>query len=446
MTPIDRSVAALTTPGRHWLCGVANGMEAMLLPELARAQTVLMICLDDRQAATLEEQLAFFAPDLPVLRFPAWDCLPYDRVSPSVDITAQRLDVLSRLSKPSGQPFILLCTVNAALQRTVPRSMIAASSRTFRPGNSVDGDNLQLFLADNGYTRVGTVMEPGDFAVRGGLIDLFPPNAPSPVRLDFFGDTLEGIRSIDPQTQRTTDQLKEVVLIPASEVLLNQQSVSAFRKNYAQVFGGIDVNDPLYESVTAQRRYQGMEHWLPLFHDQLETIFDYLPDAPVVLTHEVEESIVARHEQIAEFYDARREAATKDTFGAAPYKPVPTGQLYVPDAEWKEITSARVVLAMTPFERPEERAISFGARKGRSFAAERAEQGVNVYDAVRTHVQALQSANKRAVIATWTEGSMGRLASILSDHDVKPIAPAANWQEITARDPSKKASRPTDSA
>jgi transcription-repair coupling factor (superfamily II helicase) len=436
MTAIERATAALTTPGRHWLCGVAGGMEAMLLPELAKTQNLIVVCLDDRQVAALEEQLAFFAPDLCVLRFPGWDCLPYDRVSPSADVTAQRLDVLSRLTKPIKERFVLLTTVNAVLQRTVPREMILSSSRRFAPGNSVDSDKLQLFLADNGYTRVSTVMEPGDFAVRGGLIDLFPPNAPSPVRLDFFGDTLEGIRSIDPQTQRTTDQLKEVVLFPANEVLLNAQTVSTFRKAYAQVFSGIDTHDPLYESVTAQRRYQGMEHWLPLFYDKLETIFDYLPDAPVVLTHEIEESMAARHEQVAEFYDARREAMAKDTFGAAPYKPIPSAQIYVPDAEWKELISAKSVLALTPFERPEERAISFGARKGRSFATERAEQGVNVYDSVRGHVQALQASEKRVVIASWTEGSMGRLATILADHGVQPLAPAASWPEIEGRDPA----------
>jgi transcription-repair coupling factor (superfamily II helicase) len=112
------------------------------------------------------------------------------------------------------------------------------------------------------------VVDPGDFAVRGGIVDIFPPGSDAPVRLDFFGDALESIRSFDPESQRTTTTLKRFTLNPANEVLLNEDSISRFRKSYAEAFGGIDTRDPLYESVTAGRRYQGMEHWLPLFHDR----------------------------------------------------------------------------------------------------------------------------------------------------------------------------------
>ncbi len=434
MTPAGTAAQFVKTPGRHWLCGVAGSMDCMVVPALATKQGTIFVCLDERQAAAAEEQLAFFAPKLKILRFPAWDCLPYDRVSPSTDVIAQRLATLLELTQATKEPFVLLTTVNAVLQRVVPHAALNSSSKRFAPGQMVDIAALQQFLADNGYSRVGTVMEPGDFAVRGGLIDLYPPTLPNPVRLDFFGDTLEGIRSIDAQTQRTTDQLKEVTLLPANEVLLNAGSVALFRKNYAQIFGGIDTNDPLYESVTAQRRYQGMEHWLSLFHTSLETIFDYMPDAPVILAHEVDEALPSRHDQIAEFYDARREAMTKDTFGAAPYKPVPPAQIYVTDTEWKDLTSSRAVFAMTPFERPENRAISFGGRKGRSFAAERADQSINLYDALRGHIQNLQYSKKRVAIAAWTEGSMERLATILGDHGVAPLAPAKTWDELHQRD------------
>jgi transcription-repair coupling factor (superfamily II helicase) len=424
------------TPGRHWLTGIPDGLQGLVLSQLASGQSAIVVCVDDQHLANLREQLEFFAPALWSLQFPAWDCLPYDRVSPSADIIARRLSALQILTIEKAKPHLVLTTVNAVLQRVVPRSMIESSSLRLAPGNQVDGNKLQQFLADNGYARTGTVVEAGDFAVRGGLIDLYPPSLTEPVRLDFFGDTLESIRSFDAQTQRTTEQLKSLTLFPANEVLLNGPSVSVFRRKYAEAFGGIDINDPLYESVTAQRRYQGMEHWLPLFHDHLETLFDYLPDASLVLSHSAEDSMQARREQVAEFYDARRDAMKKDSFGAAPYKPLPQQLLYLSPDEWQEQVSNRAVFALTPFERPESMALSFGGKKGRSFAAERAEAGVNVYDAVRIHAEQTLASGKRLAFACWSDGSRDRLATILQDHNVSPVAPADNWPELLSRDTS----------
>ncbi len=166
------------------------------------------------------------------------------------------------------------------------------------------------------------------------------------MRLDFFGDTLESIRSFDPESQRTTSTLKRFSLNPANEVLLNEESIGRFRKNYAEAFGGIDINDPLYESVTAGRKYQGMEHWLPLFHDRLSTLFDYLDDPVVTLDHTADEAMTARHEQVQEFYNARKEALDKkETFGAAPYKPVKPETLYLTGNEWAELQTNYTVLA-----------------------------------------------------------------------------------------------------
>ena len=171
----------------------------------------------------------------------------------------------------------MLARVNAALQRVVPRETIAKSSFSAAPGQSVKSEKLQVFLADNGFSRVGTVVDAGDFAIRGGIIDIFPPGAENPVRLDFFGDTLELIREFDAQSQRSNGTLRSLMLNLANEVLLSPEAIGRFRTGYAAAFGGLDLNDPLYESVTNGRRYQGMEHWLPLFHDHLETMLDYLP-------------------------------------------------------------------------------------------------------------------------------------------------------------------------
>ena len=281
----------LNHPGRTPLAGLLDGQLALVLPEFAKAvgpRGLVLVCRDDQHLASVEEQLEYFAPELEMLRFPAWDSLPYDRVSPVADILAQRLATLARLQAGLKTPYILLTTVNAVLQRTVPQGLISNSSFHAKPGTRISLDALQAFVTDNGYSRVGTVIEKGDFAVRGGLIDLFPPGAEVPVRLDFFGDTLESIRSFDAQSQRSLEQLKELRLNPANEVLLTKSAIAHFRTAYAEAFGGLDMNDPLYESITSSRRYQGMEHWLPLFHSSLATLFEYVPEAVWFLTHEVE--------------------------------------------------------------------------------------------------------------------------------------------------------------
>ncbi|MFN4141971.1 transcription-repair coupling factor [Aestuariivirga sp.] len=440
MTDISKLKPRLARPGRTAVSGVPQGLDAMLLPEIAKAaghRVTVHVALDDQRAAVLADQLSYFAPKLEVLRFPGWDSLPYDRVSPVADIVARRLATLARLTEAVTKPLLLLTTIPAILQRVVPRSLIEGQSFSAVPGNRVSSDDLIAFLSENGFSRTGTVVDPGDFAVRGGIIDIFPPGAEAPVRLDFFGDTLESIRSFDPESQRTTATLKRFSLNPANEVLLNEQSLGKFRVNYAEAFGGIDTSDPLYESVTAGRKYQGMEHWLPLFHDGLSTLFDYLDDPVVTLDQAADEAAKARQEQVAEFYQARREALEKkETYGAAPYKPVKPETLYLTDAEWAEIQTNVTVLAFSPFESPTADAISFNGRRGRSFAAERAQAGSNVYEAVKAHADDIRRGGRRVAIASWTEGSRERMEHILKDHEVAPLAAAKGWAEFLSWDKS----------
>ena len=429
----------LAVPGRVELSGVPQGLDAMLLPKVSAelADRVLVhVALDDQRLSVLADQLEFFASHLETVRFPAWDCLPYDRVSPAAEISARRLATLARLTQPTTKPLVVLTTINAVLQRIVPKTLLGGATFTMAPSQMLDSGKLLSFLAENGFSRSGTVMDPGDFAVRGGIIDIFPAGAEFPVRLDFFGDTLESIRSFDPESQRSTVTLKRLTLNPANEVLLTPESTGRFRKNYAVAFGGLDTSDPLYDSVTNGRRYQGQEHWLPLFHDHLETLFDYLPEAAVSLDHAAAEAVAARLDQIEEFYSARREALDKPGFGAAPYKPLKPEALYLTAREWTERLADHTTLALSPFESPESSAISFGGKRGRSFGVERGQPGGNVYEAVKAHTEALRKAGKRVAIATWTEGSRERLEAILKDHELAPLAAADNWAEVQKRDQS----------
>ncbi len=424
------------------VAGVPSGFDTMLLANLAerafadKKQAVLHIARDDARLAMLETGVRFFAPKLEVITLPAWDCLPYDRVGPQPDIIARRMAALSTLaSSKQKRPRLVLTTVNAALQRLPTKEAVAAGSFHAVPGDKVDMQQLTEFLAANGYNRSGQVMEHGEFAVRGGLIDLFPPGYAAPLRLDFFGDELDTIRTFDPLDQRTTGTADALNLKPASEYALDADTITRFRKNYVATFGPARSDDLLYESISEGRKYQGAEHWLPMFHDELVTLFDYVKNPLLSLDHQAEEAVGERQTAVGDYYDARTEAweilrQNRDR-QTPPYKPVPTDTLYLTRTEWSKCLENLNAKQFTPFEEPDAiNVVSFGARQGRNFGPERNNKDINVYDAVRDHVVSLRKANKRVVFASYSAGAADRMKGVLEDHDLSPVGFAESWKDI----------------
>lgn len=432
----------ITTDHPLTVGGVPSGFDAMLLADLAaRAfadskRPVLHVARDDARLHLLEAAIRFFAPELDIVTLPAWDCLPYDRVGPQGDIVARRMAALSTLAaKTRKRPQLVLTTVNAALQRVPTRDAVDAATFHAELGDKVDMQALTEFLAANGYNRSGQVMEHGEFAVRGGLVDLFPPAYAKPLRLDFFGDELDTIRTFDPLDQRTSGTIKQLHLKPASEYALDQASITRFRKQYVATFGPARSDDLLYEAISEGRKYQGAEHWLPLFHENLSTIFDYV-DAPVLtLDHQADEAAGERFTAVSDYYEARSEAwalmrQTKNN-KTPPYKPVPAETLYLSEEEWTERLEDLNAERLTPFEAPGAvGVVSFGARQGRNFGPERNNKDINVYDAVRDHVNELRDAGKRVVFACYSGGAAERMKGVLEDHELMPVGVAENWADI----------------
>ena len=442
MIAAGKSPADLLKPGKPLtLSQVADGAEGLVFADLARAIaakknapaiSLAVVCRDGQRMAALSLALTFFAPEIQVLEFPAWDCLPYDRVSPNAALVAPRMTVLSRLARVRGRdkPSVLMMTVNAALQRVPARDFVATHALSVAPGNVIGMQGIVDWLELNGFVRASTVREPGEYAVRGGILDLFPPGMDMPVRLDFFGDALETIRVFDAQTQISEDQLRGLDLVPVAEFQLVTETIRRFRIGYVAQFGATIPDDLLYEAVSEGRRYPGIEHWLPLFHDKLETIFDYLPDTPLALEHLAEDAAHERFTQITDYYDARRDALKQG--GTPPYKPLPPERLYLGEAEWKERLETSALARLTPFAVPERDTLDVGARSGRNFAAERAEPGANVFEAVGAHVLALQAAGKRVAIALWSEGARDRMSHVLADHKLHNLNPVDNWPQALA--------------
>ncbi|MBV6659263.1 MAG: transcription-repair coupling factor, partial [Devosiaceae bacterium] len=239
-----------------------------------------------------------------------------------------------------------------------------------------------------------------------------------PVRLDFFGDTLESIRSFSVETQRSQETRRSLELLPMSEVQLNEQTIRTFRRAYAAQFGAPSREDVLYSTVSSGRRVQGMEHWLGLFEPNLVPLTEHLPGSPIVVDHLAAASLAERLETIEDYYQARVEVLERQGEQAG-YKPAPPDALYLDADGFAAMQEGRSRIGTSPFDAGDASgdAAALG-KEGRSFAAERAATERNVFDAVREHAAALVGEGKRVAIASWTEGSRDRMAQVLADHEL----------------------------
>jgi transcription-repair coupling factor (superfamily II helicase) len=425
----DIFAAIASAPTPLTISRAADGFLPLLLADLARAsdKRLVYVATDDAAMQAVADAAPFFAPDLVVHRFPAWDCLPYDRAGPSMRVSADRLATLSALQAAPKRGELILTTVAAVTQRTLTPFRVRQLATTLGPGMRIDRDALAELLVSNGFSRVDTVADQGEFAVRGGIVDLFPAGEETGLRVDFFGDEIESIRRFDPADQRSLGPAKALQLLPAAETLLDQDTIKRFRSAYREIFGAQATGDPLYQAVSEGRRQAGMDHWLPLFEERLATIFDHIdPATPVLRGHRTVATAETRFAAIAD-YHANRVAAAQEQAGS--YRPLKPETLYLTEAEWSEAAASRPVHVVTPFDVPPAATVvdleTFAAR---DFTPERAAD-LNVYDKVSDHLSDERRKGRRTIIASYSSGARERLSGLLRDHGVTSLAPADSWQE-----------------
>jgi len=416
------------------LAGAPVGFLPWAMADLARtAQSrhagarAVFIASDEAAMRALADAAAYFAPELEIIQFPAWDCLPYDRSSPSLRASSERLAALAALQIRPTAPQLLVTTINAVTQRTLTPFRIRQLTAELKPGERIDRERLAAMLQANGYVRTDTVAEAGEYAVRGGLMDLFPAGAPHALRLDFFGDEIESVRTFDPADQRTIGRIERFTLLPVSEALLDAESIKRFRSGYRERFGASATTDPLYEAVSNGRRLAGMEHWLPLFEERLATLFDHLGEQDLFIRDAgVAAAGEQRFEAIADYFQNRERAATT---APGSYRPLPPETLYFSPEEWATAIENTSIHLTSPFHQPEsDVVVDFGVDGPRDFTPERTAQA-NIYEAVQKHADELRKAKKKVILASYSQGARERLRGLLGDHGLKKIADAERWQE-----------------
>ncbi|XUU60386.1 transcription-repair coupling factor [Erythrobacter sp. HA6-11] len=410
------------------LSSLARGAQPLVLADLARASKsrAVFIAPDEAAMRSIAEAAQFFAPELEVIEFPAWDCLPYDRASPALSVSAKRLSALYKLQAGKAGSQLLVTTANAVLQRVLTPFRIRESVRAFAPGTEIGHQSLAALLQRQGYSRTDTVVDHGEFAMRGSIVDVFPSSLDQGLRLDFFGDELESLRLFDPTTQMSTGALKQHLLLPASEALLDEDTIKRFRSRYREQFGATATQDPLYEAVSDGRRLAGMEHWLPLFEEKLATLFDHLSDDDVVVIDSAaQQAADERLKDVADYHQARQKAAGQ---AAGSYRPLAQDALYLNGDEFREALTAYPAHKSVIFAEPESaNTVDFGFSSARDFSPERA-RGDNVYEAAAKHLQAVAKSGKKPLLAAYSSGSRSRIASILSEAGCETKL-ADTWQE-----------------
>ena len=416
--------------GRTEFSGCPEGFDAFVLATAIRerAETGLFIARDDRRAEAMKSSLAFFAPEIRVMDFPAWDCLPFDRISPRPAISAQRMKVLSELVHELEDPAVLITTASAFGQRVPPGEAIAAWCFSANVGSPINYAQLLEYFMHMGFSRAQSVTEPGDYAIRGGLIDVFLPGYDNPLRLDFIGDTLDSIRMFDAESQLSKGTVDRVDFVPPSEVCLGEGYVRCFRKKYRQVFG-VAGSDHLYGAVSEGRKILGIEHWMPLFHENLVTLLDYLPGSPVFLDNRFFETCESRWETVVNQYRAREDAFGERSQLDSRYRPCPPEYLYLDRSRISACLAERDVSTLSEAGAARGDGTAWGGCAGRDFSRERQSDATSVFEAFAGHIRD-KSGDGDVIIACHSSGSLERMADLLVEYDLNESVVVRNCRDL----------------
>ena len=424
------SIKAETTTLSTTLAGVPNTATGYTLARLIAGQlsplpaprAIIHVASNDRAMEEAATSLTFFSPDVELLEFPAWDAMPYDRASPAASIMAARMRTLAALAIPN-KTRIILTTANAVLQLLPPKSLMQHVVFDIRKNAKLSVDTLTNYLTSQGYRRAGKAMEPGEYAMRGGIIDIIPSGASEGLRIDLFGDEIESLKYFDPLTQISSGAAEGITLFPMSEVLLNDDTITRFRENYRELFGAVSKEDPLYEAVSQGAAYPGMEHWLPLFYAQTGTLFDYLPGALVTFDSEAGAAISERHETILDYYEARKnvDGGKKNSFGGGTiYHPIPPERGFLMQHAWEKNLAAHDHLTLSPFY---EAGISAKLRAAMRFVQGQADN--TPFDQLRA---LSENSDKKILLACFSQGSRERLQNLLAERGFHALR-ADEWAE-----------------
>ncbi len=371
----------------------------------------VFIAKNDAELDQIHKQINYFLPDYEVLSFYAWDCSPFDRVSPKPQISANRIKTFHRLAnRPEGKKFFIVTSINSLLQKTIPTAEIKDFGLYLKIGSKASISQIAEFLVNKGYERRGCANNVGEFAIRGGIIDIVMQQAADLIgyRVDFFGEEVESIKIFDPITQITQEEVKSLEILPASEVMLTKKTIENFRQKYRANFGAA-IDDQLYLAISENRTYPGMEHWLPFFYEEnLASFFSHLKNPVSFLSDEILTLAKQRDDLVAEYHQARN--------GDKSYHAINSGLLYLTAEELKKELQKNCSIQFNKFdcEDKNQRILDLEIKPIPDFAlAGRANQR-DPLELVKEFIGKTQT-----TIACLSESFRERITKILPDYNLK---------------------------
>lgn len=416
------------------LASMPKSAQAYWLGKLAQTskRDILYITSQGVDMSNAKDLIEYMYPDLDVLQFPAWDTVPYDRVSPSREIVAKRVETLSRLalSPMEKKGRVIVTSIGAVLQKLPHKRIFINSVKQIKVGSRLNFNEFVHYAVMNGYSKVEQVFEAGEYALRGDIIDIFPIDSVEPLRIDLFDDEIERIRKFDVMTQRTTGELKEYNFNLASEVVLDENTVASFRKNYREAFGSVGCSDEIYAAISEKSKYIGMENWLPFFYDnQLMTLFDYLPNAVIVFSDEIDQAMQAKQESIVDYYKGRVDnLSIKSNNDMEVYRPINPQDLYLMPEQINDILRQKQAIALTEMDYlKNDKIIDMQCVPMRSFVAPQGGSIAQTYDELRKFLT--DKNDVTTIIACYSLGSRERLYNLLSEHGFSHLQLIDNWND-----------------
>lgn len=413
------------------LSGVISGYEPFILENLFKnEQDILYIVPNEVEMDKIIKLMKTVYPNVDILSFPNWDTVPFDRISPQPERTATRIDTLIQLLSKSPKKRLIVATASAVLQRVPLPDFFKESVFSFKEGDTVF-QSLQNYLIKNGYSKTGTVLEVGEYAVRGGIIDLFPAGYDVPIRVDFFGDEVDSIKLFDAVTQRTTGILKQVVLKPIREFKLTDEIITNFRTKYRALCDDFDADDALYRAVSEGRYIQGIEQYMPFLHREMGSLFDYIGEQTrVILASNTHKALTLRFEQINDFYDARKEALNTPNNLEKRYYPVPVDSFYLSPDDIIQKAEVHRLLELTPYKLPDTKVAS--VQVGADFTSTRLKTDKDVFETVTDFIRGEKCP---VVISAVSDGSAERLFALFKDRGLI-LHRTEQWKDVFKKTPS----------
>jgi transcription-repair coupling factor (superfamily II helicase) len=428
----------------------AEAFVTSLISQNFQNNDAIFIAKNDAEMDFFEKQLCFFTPNIlekyEIVIFPAWDCLPYDRVSPKQNLISQRIRTLYKLSNrkaSDNKKFFIITSYNAISQKIISPQLIKNSSIIAAPKSKISISQITEFLVFNGYKRQSCANNTGEFAVRGGIVDIVVQYSFEAIgyRIDFFGEEIESIRIFDPLTQISQEAVRHLEILPASEVVLNNKTIANFREKYRNNFG-LPNEDQLYSSISESRSYEGMEHWLPFFYnEELVSFFDYLKNPLLFFNHEIFAIADKRNQIVEEYYKSRLESVKESKLSGAIYNPISPNLLYFSKEEFKKFSEENTALIFNNFtstDTDDKRVIDLEIKPIPDFALAGRANSRDPIDLMQEFIKSIitDAKKQKVAIACLTEGFKERLKKLLLDFNLS-CEEISNFKDIEKVSPQK---------